>query len=411
VRRLIVNPGIEMAWDIPLSPARITLGRAENNNFVIDDPSIADTHCELLVTESKVIIKTLSSAPGIWINGVPVAQAELSPGQVFQIGVVNFQYDASASPDAPLTPSVMVAQLHCKIHPRHFARYFCPQCQSPFCDLCINSRNIQGQIRHICRLCAVECTPVELPVTEEPTEKTFLRQIPGAFAFPVRGDGLYSLVLGALMLVVINGILYLSLRTGVISFTLLLLKIFGVGFVVAYMKQILAATAIGEDRLPDWPEFTEFSSDILSPFLQMVGTFLFCFAPALILKIYLSTQDHALSADPVYRGLVLALIVLGCFYLPMAFTAVAMFDSVAAVNPLLILPSIKRVFWAYLLTVAVLLAILILNFLLNAFFLAYVNLPILPDVITELTGLYLLVVEVRLLGLLYRCKKTELGWF
>ena len=36
--------------------------------------------------------------------------------------------------------------------------------------------------------------------------------------------------------------------------------------------------------------------------------------------------------------------------------------------------------------------------------------PLLPTVITSLIGLYLLVVEMRILGLLYRSNKDSLGW-
>jgi len=102
---------------------------------------------------------------------------------------------------------------------------------------------------------------------------------------------------------------------------------------------------------------------------------------------------------------------LGGFYVPMAFTGIAIFDSLAAVNPLLVIPSITRVIGTYLLTVSVLVIILVIRYLLGSFFSAYLKIPIVPDMIMGLIGLYLLIVEVRLLGLMYRTKKEELAWF
>ena len=65
----------------------------------------------------------------------------------------------------------------------------------------------------------------------------------------------------------------------------------------------------------------------------------------------------------------------------------------------------------YLLTISVLAAILLIRFLLERAFAAHLKIPIVPNMIMGLIGLYLLVVEVRLLGLMYRTKKDELAWF
>jgi len=103
--------------------------------------------------------------------------------------------------------------------------------------------------------------------------------------------------------------------------------------------------------------------------------------------------------------------VFGCVYFPMAFTAVAMADSVVAVNPLVVIPSIMKVLGQYLLTVVVLGLILLIRWLLFRLLETILPIPLLPTVITSLLGLYLLVVEMRILGLLYRTNKDRLGWY
>jgi len=412
VRRLIVNPGTEMAWEIPLRAAKITLGRNDDNDVVLDDPSISGSHCVLFVSDSAVTIKDLGSANGIKLGQVLVDEAELPPGQLIEIGDVKLQYEASPAPANPLPQSVMMGKLNCRIHRRNLARYFCPQCQSAFCDLCVSSRNVQGRVAHVCRTCAVECTTLEIPLDETPPEKPFRRQILAAFAYPFLGDGTYSLVLGTIMLLLVSGATYLSRFAFIYGFTaLVFLTVFSGGYVMSYSKLILTTTAEGKDEMPDWPEISDYSSDLVAPFFQMLGLITCCFAPAIAMIIFMGIQGNALGDTYIYGWCLYALILLGGFYVPMAFTGIAIFDSLAAVNPLLVIPSITRVIGTYLLTVSVLVIILVIRYLLGSFFSAYLKIPIVPDMIMGLIGLYLLIVEVRLLGLMYRTKKEELAWF
>jgi len=65
----------------------------------------------------------------------------------------------------------------------------------------------------------------------------------------------------------------------------------------------------------------------------------------------------------------------------------------------------------YVLTVVVLAVILLARWLLHRLLEKFLPVPLLPTIITSLIGLYLLVVEMRILGLLYRSNKDKLGWF
>ena len=90
---------------------------------------------------------------------------------------------------------------------------------------------------------------------------------------------------------------------------------------------------------------------------------------------------------------------------------ITMFDSLAALNPLLIMPSILKIRLAYGLAVAVLFAAYAVNWLGDRYLGSVIPIPIVPDVIAEFLSLYLVTVEMRVLGLLYWTKKEELGWF
>ncbi len=128
------------------------------------------------------------------------------------------------------------------------------------------------------------------------------------------------------------------------------------------------------------------------------------FVPALVLGLWLAGSG---SWGSWAMG---AAFLAGASYFPMAFLAVAMFDSVAAVNPLLVIPSILKVPLEYLLT------LLLFG---SAFAVRWAGNQVLPQVMPRLLagvvsgfiGLYLLTVQVRILGLLYRSRRSALGWF
>jgi hypothetical protein len=95
----------------------------------------------------------------------------------------------------------------------------------------------------------------------------------------------------------------------------------------------------------------------------------------------------------------------------MAFLGVAMFDSLAALNPLLILPSIFRIAGAYLVTVFLFACAVATSWLGDEVLALALPIPILPSIISNFLGLYLAVLEMRFLGLLYLTHKGRLRWF
>lgn len=98
---------------------------------------------------------------------------------------------------------------------------------------------------------------------------------------------------------------------------------------------------------------------------------------------------------------VLLALVLGGAVFPMAFLAVTMFDTLGALNPLLIVPSILKVPLAYLVTLAMFGAIFVANWAAFTLLSMVLPIPIVPEIIGSFADLYLTAVEMRILGLLY----------
>jgi hypothetical protein len=409
VRRLIVNPGTESAWEIPLPTGISTLGREADNDLVIEHPSVSEHHCEFMVMDSGVTIKDLGSANGTYVHGQPVNESVVLPGQAFQVGEVQLQLEQAA---VPVVAAPSISHACCKFHPNNPARHLCPKCQKSFCELCVNTRFVNGASKTFCRTCAVECSPLT-PATkmnDEP-ELSFTRQLMTAFKYPLNGDGMMLIATGTIFFLLLEGAKAISKFGFVYGWgAVILLTVFGMGYLTSYLRHILNATALGDDHMPDWPEISDFSSDILSPFRQLLVTVLFCFAPAIGLTIYAAL--YAGNGDTAWLGwATMASLLLGCVYFPMAFTAVAMFDSIGAVNPLLVIPSIVKVLREYVLMVVVLAIILVLRWFFKNYLGTLLPVPLLPTILSSLISLYLLIVEMRILGLLYRNKKDELGWF
>ncbi len=414
MRRLIVNPGIDSAWEIPLRSGVATLGRVDGNDFVLDHPSVSSHHCEISVLASGVTVKDLGSSNGTFVDEQPVAESLLLPGQTLRLGEVQLRFEETTpAPVRGAAPVQLAAPIaaaaRCKYHPRNATRYFCPKCRGSFCEMCVNPRAVAGESKAFCRACAVECTPAEVEESS-PDEAPFTAQIIGAFKYPFKGDGIIVIGAGTILLLVVDGARWVSKFAFIYGLiAVILLTIFGTGYLTAFLRRVITSTAQGEEEMPEWPELEDFSSDVFAPFMQLIGTVVFCFAPTIGLTIYAAVGS---GGDSSWLGwATTASMIAGCVYFPMAFTAVAMCDSVVAVNPLVVVPSIMKVLRQYLLTVLVLAAILLVRWLFHRLLATLLPIPLVPAIIASLIGLYLLVVEMRILGLLYRNNKDELGWF
>ena len=154
---------------------------------------------------------------------------------------------------------------------------------------------------------------------------------------------------------------------------------------------------------------------IVQPFLQLLVTGLVCFAPAVFLAVWLRVNPLAYlspagTLDPVKGIAVLATLLAGAAYFPMAVLAVAMFDRVFALSPTVIIPAIVRVPLEYL-TVLVIMAVILGIKVAGQYAATLLVIPFLPTFLASSLGIYFLIVQMRLLGLMYYAKRDKLGWF
>lgn len=84
---------------------RITVGRVEDNQIQVVEPSVSSHHCELLVKGSEVQVKDLGSTNGTFINGDQIKEATLKAGQTLRLGKIELRFDDGTQPASTAAPA------------------------------------------------------------------------------------------------------------------------------------------------------------------------------------------------------------------------------------------------------------------------------------------------------------------
>lgn len=449
--RLVVNPGSPTAWEIQLKPGDNFIGRGFSNDFKLTDPSVSGSHCQISVSQGRVVIKDLGSTNGTYVNRAPIREAALQAGQSVHLGGVEMVFysdgpvpaatiqtappismggapvratvppvalrasvttsslppPVAAAPPPPLVAPAASSALaggQCKYHPKTAGRHYCAHCQAYYCDLCVNTRAVGGVPAKFCRHCGNQVTPVQVAVSR-PVSQGFFKRLPGVFVYPFRGSGLLVLIVSTLVFSALDFIGS--------SFNILL-RIIVVGYLFAFMQNIIHATANQEEEMPDLPGM----DDLFGSFFRLAGAVVISFGLAIGLAVYAFMQEETAAMIAIIPALLF-----GCLYFPMALLAVAMKDSVAAANPLVVIPAILKVPGEYIVTVILMAAVMgargaggMMVALLTGGAVMTHNMSVLlisfaVRALWSFLVVYLLTVNMRLLGILYLTKKDRLGWF
>lgn len=215
-----------------------------------------------------------------------------------------------------------------------------------------------------------------------------------ALSYPIRRGGWIMIVLGAVFSVILD-VLQAAPLFG------LVVAVFGAGYFGSFYLSIINSTMIDRDEVPEWPDFSDFMDDILSPLLRLIGLVIFSFLPAFVLMFF--WDEDAVWCIPA----MCAALAWGSFYFPMATMATLAFGGLGAALPHIVLPGIFRSLPGYLLVVAA----LILGFVISSLAeMLAAHIPYIGWFVAAAVGFYGLMFQGRLIGLLYRVKRDKLGW-
>ncbi len=419
--------------EIKLRPGTNRFGRADDNDFQILDPAVSGHHCVIDYNDGVAVVRDLGSTNGTFVNGLPVQETILQHGQLLRLGTVELLYEEDtrdqqtvqaapakgrptqpiriAPPLQPAPPPVALSTQQtdhvrsCSRHAGVPAKWVCVKCHSQFCASCVRVTRAGAHDFYSCPVCGASCM----------TEHEFRRQVlmaranffvflPEAFSYPLTKGGLTMLLVataflgffeiaravlkhfqGAFIVVYLWGAYWISV-------------IMIIGFVFAFMQNVIVSSAHGEDKMPELPELSGFWSGIFVPFLRLVLIWIACLVPGLVMQFALSP----LAAVPFY--------LLGLTCIPMAILTVSLADSLRGLNPVIIMSGIAKVPLPYLI-ICVVFAVATAVRVVSELLLGLLPIPVLPAIVGTFVGLYGLTVGSRLLGLLYYTNKDKLAWF
>lgn len=369
--RLVVHAE-SAAQNFDLKPGVTSIGRSLENDCPIVDSSVSSRHAQITVSDGTARLTDLGSTNGTFVGNQPVQEVVLKAGQSIRFGSIACAFqDDSASPALPVA---VAAPARIRV-----------QAAAPVAA--------EGGTVMIPRAVPAARPAAPAPVGRVqaplPRRGNFFALAGGAFAYPFMGSSIFFLICGTVAYVFLD---FVS------SFSLYLKVIFG-GYTAAFSFNLCQSTAQNPNEPPSWPDVTEMLGDIITPFIQVTGVSLVCFGPAIFALFY----------GKILLALLLA--ILGGLYFPMAMLALSMFDSLVSINPLVVIPAIVKVPLEYLLVCVVFGALFLFRFACETYLNSVISVPFVPSMAAGLFSLYFLMVEMRLLGLLFYAKKDRFGWF
>ena len=399
----IKSPGITLR-QIDLKAGSTRFGRAVSNDFQIDHPSVSSNHCEIFVGNGSILLRDFGSTNGTFVKDQRIRETTLVEGQTFRLGSIELILESGSVSD--LTQASSGKPIPCLQHPRIAATAECPKCKKQLCDFCVTTRVVTGTLKKFCRICRSECTFVNLRFTvPQSDDHRAVTLLVNALRYPIQRQGWVLLIGGSLLLFLIDMVAAgLFMGTPAMAAFALLFGVMALGYLFSFMQRIITTTAMGEQHMPGWPDFTEVWQDMIYPFRLLWGVFGACFGPALVCWYFASNgSDFAEQAQ-------IPLVIAGFLYLPMALLGVAMSDDLASLNPLFVVASICKVPMQYVIACLLLGVIIGIKWAVEVAMAKAIPLFALRYLISAVVLLYFLVVEMRVLGLMYFWNRRKLGW-
>lgn len=288
----------------------------------------------------------------------------------------------------------------CENHCTTAAIWQCQACHRQFCPQCVEVRIFGNNVQvELCKACGGRCISIDDLIRAAAKPKSFFDMLLGALNYPLKGQGKFLLIAYGIFSLVLAVLAYVPFAGPVIT---AIVGIFMTAYIAAYMMKIIASSAGGDEELPDWPDFDNPWDDILRPVVMMAVAVLACLIPAIVYSVssFSETSVEHSGYDPIEWGL----FIVGLLCAPMALLAVNIHDSLLALNPLLVLVSIIKVWRNYLLACAALLVVIVAPRLIPP-------LPIVGQALGAFLSLYFMTIVMRIIGLIYQANVKRLGWF
>ncbi|MCI0748438.1 MAG: FHA domain-containing protein [Verrucomicrobia subdivision 3 bacterium] len=183
--RLIFRKETAPEQSLELRQGITRLGRREDNDFQIDDPTVSSIHCEIRVEGDSVVVRDLGSSNGTFINGQQIRQHSLELGETLALGDVEMVLEKSPivvsipifNEPTPVAPVALPdGSEACTNHPGTPAMQRCTHCKRVFCNVCVHHlRRVGGKSIDLCPSCSNRCEL--LPGAIKPRKKSLFSRL------------------------------------------------------------------------------------------------------------------------------------------------------------------------------------------------------------------------------------------
>jgi hypothetical protein len=89
---LLVSTNGRPPVQFDLGDALIGIGRGSDNDVIVDDAEVSRHHCQLKLQHGAYSFADLGSRNGSYVNGQPVSEIALGPGDVIRIGSTEIEF-------------------------------------------------------------------------------------------------------------------------------------------------------------------------------------------------------------------------------------------------------------------------------------------------------------------------------
>ena len=214
-----------------------------------------------------------------------------------------------------------------------------------------------------------------------------------AITYPFRGFGWAMILVGTVFSVILHFAMYMPIIG-------LAAALFSAGYFGAFYLEIVASTMTGDTTTPDWPTLTSIVDEILMPLGRLIGLLVMSFAPFVLVLIFLQESPWFLIAF-------LTALLYGCIYFPMSVLAAQALGGLFAALPHVVIPAIFKALPHYLVALIMLALVMVLVSMAQRYAGAV---PLAGWFLSAALGLYGMMFQGRIIGLVYVKRHDRLGW-
>ncbi|HYG21990.1 MAG TPA: FHA domain-containing protein [Verrucomicrobiae bacterium] len=185
-RLIVKTPGLGREV-IDLRLGSNLIGRSPETDFPLVHPTISTLHCELVLSDTGVVLRDLESTNGTFVNDERIREVTLLPGHALRFGDVELFVESTeahvaipkfANTELPAPPKVSLeGAMICPKHPHAPVAFQCTACMEVMCNACVHRLRRKGG-KNVLLLCPVCSQPVKL-ISEPDKQKkrSFLARV------------------------------------------------------------------------------------------------------------------------------------------------------------------------------------------------------------------------------------------